>query len=136
MDTNRLLRITAYMYLAGYAIHGADHIARGMDKTPDAVKIGGFLGLLAGLTAIGFVVSRRRLSAHLAIVVGFVTAVGLTAVHVPPHWSAFSQPFRGGVNALDWASVVVAVLGSLAFGIAGVYALMSERSGARAAAVS
>jgi hypothetical protein len=124
----KALRITAFLYLAGYGIHGADHLARGMDKTPPAVAFAGLLGFIGGIFAIALLVRRHRLSAPLAVAVGFVTAVAVTAIHVPPHWGALSEPFRGGVNALDWLSVASSVVTAFAFGCAGLYALLSERS--------
>ena len=55
-------------------------------------------------------------------------AIGFTAAHVLPHWSAFSDPFTGSpvapnVTALSWATAVFEIGADLAFGWAGVRAL-------------
>ena len=121
----KALRLTAYLYVAGFAVHGLDHLVRGLDKTPLLVTVVGMAGFFGGLAAVAFVVARHshRLTAPLAIVVGFVTAVGVAAVHLPGHWGAFSQPFRSDATALDWASVATSVVTALAFGCAGLIAL-------------
>jgi hypothetical protein len=127
-SVHKALRVTAYLYFAGYAIHSVDHLARGIDKTPSAVRLAGLAAFAASIVVVALVVRRHRSAASLAIVAGFGTALGVAAVHVPPEWGAFSQPFRDNVTALDWASVAVNVITALAFGIAGVYAWMHERS--------
>lgn len=122
-----VLQLGAYLYMAGFVAHFADHLARGLDRTPGPTIVAGTLASVGGVLAVALVLTRHRLGAQSAVVIGFGTALGFAAVHLPPHWSPFSQPFRGGVGALDWAAVLIGIAGAAAFGVAGLYAMKHER---------
>jgi hypothetical protein len=48
----------------------------------------------------------------------------VTAVHLVPRWSAFSDPLLGsGIDALSWAAVLAEIVAALALGVAGTFAL-------------
>jgi hypothetical protein len=65
-----------------------------------------------------------------AVVTGIPVALGVAAVHLIPHWSAFSDAFPGaqhtGVTALSYSVVLIEIVGALAMGAAGL-ALVLER---------
>jgi hypothetical protein len=55
-------------------------------------------------------------------------AIGVAAVHVLPHWSAFSDPLPGGnVDAFSWVAVLAEIGGALVLGMAGAAVLRRGR---------
>ena len=123
----RLLTYAAYFYLLAWAVHTGDHLRRGLDVvTPEVSTIGTAAAVLQ-LVAVVAVVSRVRWAPVLAAAVGFPDAVGIAAVHLLPHWSAFSDAFPGahatGVTAFSWFAAIIEITGALAFGLAGAYAI-------------
>jgi hypothetical protein len=68
----------------------------------------------------------------MAVAIGLPDAVGIAAVHLLPHWSAFSDAFPGahgtGVTVFSWFAAILEVVAALGFGIAGAYALQATRS--------
>ena len=128
----RLLTCAAYFYLVAWAVHTGDHLRRGLDVvTPEVATIGTAAAVLQ-LVAVAAVVSRVRWAPLLAAAIGFPDAVGIAAVHLLPHWSAFSDAFPGshatGVTAFSWLAALIEIAGALAFGLAGAYAIRHTRS--------
>jgi hypothetical protein len=55
--------------------------------------------------------------------------LGVAAVHLLPQWSAFSDPFPGSsVDIGSWIAVCIEILGAVAFGLAGLSALLRQRN--------
>jgi hypothetical protein len=127
-----VLWYAAAFYLVAWAIHTGDHLRRGLGVVSVEVAVLGSVAAVLQLLAVSAVFLRWRWAAIAAAAVGFPDAVGIAAVHLLPHWSAFSDAFPGahgtGVNGLSWAAAIIEVVGALAFGAAGVYAV--RRSGA------
>ncbi len=123
----QFLRYGALLYAAGLALHLADHLRRGTDVLTPQVQAAGYLSTAVGLVVIALVLSRHRLAPLMAAVTGISIAFGVAAVHLLPHWSAFSDAFPGarntGVTALSWTVVLVEIAGALALGLAGVFEL-------------
>lgn len=126
MDGARLLRYTAPAFLAGWALHTADHVRRGFGHSPAAVVWGGNAGLAAAALVTVLVLGGHRLAPQLAVVYGFGSAIVVAAAHLPPHWGFLSEPFRSEVDALSWATLVLALACSLAFGAAGARVLLAS----------
>ena len=125
-----LLQYATVLYGIGLLAHIADHLRRGIDVlTPEVLWAGNF-STLAGLALIVAVFARNRVAPGASAVFGFGAAFGVAAVHLLPHWSAFSDAFPGshdaGVTAVSWAVVLVEIVGSLAMGIAGMAAFRSS----------
>jgi hypothetical protein len=127
----RVLWYAAVFYTVAWAIHTGDHLRRGLDVVSTEVAVLGSIAAVLQLLAVSVVFLRWRWAAIVAAAVGFPDAFGIAAVHLLPHWSAFSDAFPGahrtGVNAFSWAAAVIEIVGALAFGAAGVYAV--RRSG-------
>jgi hypothetical protein len=115
-----------------WAIHTGDHLRRGLGAVSVEVAVLGSVAAVVQLLAVSAVFLRWRWAAVVAAAVGFPDAIGIAAVHLLPHWSAFSDAFPGahgtGVDAFSWAAAIIEVVGALAFGAAGVFAV--RRSGA------
>lgn len=119
----RFLRYAALIYAAGLVLHTADHVRRGLDVLTPQVHTAGYVSTAAGLFAITLVLARHRWAPLVAIATGFSIALGVVAVHLLPHWGAFSDSFIGrqatGVTALSWGVVLVEIAGAFALGLAG-----------------
>ena len=126
---HRLLRYAALVYAAGFLIHTADHLRRGIDVvTPQVFWAGNLSGAVA-VAAIALALAGHRLAAVVAVAHGFSQALGVAAVHLLPSWGAFSDSLPdGGADALSWVAVLVEIAGALALGVAGGSVL---RRGAR-----
>ncbi len=118
------LRSAAIFFAAGLALHSADHLRRGTGELTPEVLWGGMAITVAGVIAIAAVLTRHRLAPEAAVAVGFSTAIGVSASHLLPHWSSFSDAFPGStVDALSWTAVSVEIASAILLGVAGVYAL-------------
>src|SRR5206468_1077987 len=77
------------------------------------------------------VLTRHRLAPLVATLVGFQTALGVTAVHLLPRWSSFSDALPGahntGVTAFSWIVVNIEIAGALLLGIFGANLLFYQR---------
>jgi len=127
-----VLWYAAVFYTLAWAIHTGDHLRRGLGAVSVEVAVLGSVAAVLQLLAVSAVFLRWRWAAVVAAAVGFPDALGIAAVHLLPHWSAFSDAFPGahgtGVDAFSWAAAIIEVVGALAFGAAGVFAV--RRGGA------
>lgn len=130
-DTDRLLRQSALVYAAGLVLHTADHVRRGLDVLTPQVQWGGNISTAVGVAAVALVIAGHRWAPTVAALTGIPVAVGVAAVHLLPHWSAFSDAFPGaretGVNALSWTVVLIEIAGALAMGAAGISIIRGRR---------
>jgi hypothetical protein len=116
------------LYAVGLAAHTADHVRRGVDILTPQVFWGGNVIALVGLVTIVLVFMGHRLAPMAAVVAGWTIAIGVSAAHLLPHWSAFSDAFPGGsVGPLSWAAVLTEIVGALGLGAAGAYAWRSQQ---------
>ena len=123
----QLLSYAAAFYAVAWAIHTGDHVRRGVGVLTVEVSTLGSIVAIAQLLVVAAVFLRWRWAALAAALIGLPDAVGIAAVHLLPHWSAFSDAFPGaqrtGVTAFSWFAAVLEVVGALLFGMAGIYAL-------------
>jgi hypothetical protein len=122
-----LLRCAAVVYAVAWAVHTGDHVRRGLGVETVEVLTLGSITAVAQLLVVATVFLRWRWAAVAAVAIGFPDAVGIAAVHLLPHWSAFSDAFPGayrtGVTGFSWFAAVLEIVGALVFGMAGVHAL-------------
>jgi hypothetical protein len=122
------LRAAAVVFAAGLAVHTADHVRRGLDVITAEVLWGGNVLTVLAVIAIAMVFLRHRSAALVCAVVGFTAAVGVSASHLLPHWSALSDSLPdGNVDAFTWFAVLLEIVGALALGAAGLHALQHDR---------
>ena len=67
-----------------------------------------------------------------AFAVGFGMAVGVSIVHLTPTGALSDSLPDGTVDGWTWTAVLAEVLGAIAFGSAGWYALLRRRRAPRA----
>jgi Na+/proline symporter len=119
------LRWIAVVFLVAVAVHGADHMRRGMDVVTTQVMWAGAIQFLLAVITVVLVFRRHPWAPLAAIVIGFASAIGFTAVHLLPHWSSFSDSFTGSrvapnVTVLSWATALFEIGADFALGWAGV----------------
>jgi hypothetical protein len=119
------LRRSGIVCLVAVLAHGADHARRGIDVVTTQVASAGAIQLVLVALTVWLVFRNHHWAPSAAIAVGFAGAIGFGAAHLLPHWSSFSDPFRGTdaglhVNALSWASALFEIGADLALGWAGV----------------
>jgi hypothetical protein len=119
------------LFLAALLFHGADHVRRGFDVITPWVFWAGNLQLTLALVAVGLVFLRSWWGPLAAVAIGLPSAIGFTAAHVLPHWSAFSDPFTGTlvaphVTGMSWAAALAEIAADIAFAAAG-YAVLRMR---------
>ena len=129
-DDQKYMRYAALLYFVGIVVHTLDHFRRGTDVITSQVLWLGYIGFAAAAVAFVLILIRHPLAPLVSAVVGFSVAIGVSAVHLLPHWSAFSDAFPGangtGVTGVSYAVVLIEIAGALALGITGLRALRSE----------
>lgn len=122
---DRVLTYAALLFTAALLFHGVDHWRRGFNVlTPEVYWAGMVLSVLA-VIAIALVLTRHPWGPLVAVMVGFPMAIGVTASHLLPHWSSFSDAFPGSqVDRMSYVAVVFEVVASLVFGAAGMRLLL------------
>jgi hypothetical protein len=119
-----VLRTAALCFAAGLALHTADHLRRGVDVLTEHVFWGGMVLTTTSVIAIVLVLTRHRAAPVIAAVVGFTAAIGVSAAHLLPTWSALSDSLPDGhVDVMSWVAVLIEIAGAVALGAAGLYAL-------------
>ena len=117
------LRWAAWFYALAWAIHTADHLRRGLGVVSSQVTVLGLSAAVLQVVAIVLVLRRNRYAPAVALAIGIPDGIGIAAVHLLPHWSAFSDAFPGahhtGVTGFSWFAAIVEVLGALVFAAAG-----------------
>lgn len=120
---DRLLRTAGLVFAAGLLLHTADHFRRGTDILTRHVLVAGALSTTASLVVIALVLTRHRWAPLAAALLGLSMAVGVTAAHLLPRWSAFSDSLPDGdVHLVTWVAVVVEIVGAAFLGAAGLAA--------------
>ena len=130
--SDRLFRAFSVVFLAGVLLHGVDHVRRGTDVVTTYVLGAGAVQFVFAVVAVALVFRSHRLAPLSAVAIGIPGAVLFAAVHLLPHWGAFSDAFAGshagpGVSGLSWFSALFEIAGDLAFGFAGLMMLRRRR---------
>ena len=118
----RQLTIGAFLNVAGYLGHSAGHLHRGLQYTPSAVFWSGLVVGILAIVAVVMSVRRDPMAPQFAIALGVFNVLAFAAVHFPPYWGPFSEPWRSGVDPFSWITLGAALLGSFSLGFAGVHA--------------
>ena len=118
------LRGAAIVFTGGFLLHNADHARRGMDVVTDHVVWAGTLVAIVAAVTLTLVFTRHPLAPTVAAAAGLGIAVGVTASHLLPEWSAFSDSLpQGDVDGLTWIAVLAELGGALFLAAAGFKAM-------------
>ncbi|WP_375484838.1 hypothetical protein [uncultured Mycobacterium sp.] len=124
-NAGRFLRWTAVAFAIGFAVHGLDHLRRGMSASPPFIMVGGTVQGLFVAAAIVMVLARRRQAPLAAIAVGFGSALVFTYAHLlptvlPAYQDSFISPPHVNVTWFSWVSAVAEIGTGIMFGVAGI----------------
>jgi len=109
------------VFLAAVILHAADHIARGTASLPRAVFWGGIILAVFQFGSLAFTIPGDQRAPFVAMAVGFGTAIGTTASHLLPHWSALSNPYPSlSLGAYSWAVMLAEIATGIVLGLVGV----------------
>ena len=134
METDRpgshRLLLAAAAVLATVVLHGVDHVLqeRGIGSLTTEVRAGGAVN--AALAVIAFVLALRDhpRAPAVAVGVGAYLAVGVSAAHFAPHWSAFSDPYPElDLGFVSWAAAVAEVAAAVSLAVVGMVVLRRRR---------
>jgi hypothetical protein len=121
------LRWAAWVFLAGWILHNADHLRRGLAVlTPGILWLGSVSGIVS-LVVIGLALRGSGYAPELAVAMGFGMAIGVSAVHLLPTWSVFSDSLPFTADAITWMAVMAEIIGGVVFGWVGLRALAPGR---------
>ena len=119
-DTDRQLRVAAGIFLAGFVLHNVDHGRRGIDVITDHVVWAGTVVAIVAAVVLTLIFTRHPFAPTAAAAAGFGIAFGVTASHLLPEWSAFSDPLASGdTDPLTWVAVLSEIGGAAVMGAAG-----------------
>jgi cyanate permease len=129
--SDSLLRLTAALLVAAFAIHGIDHLRRGLDFEPMPILVIGTAQTLLVVLAVVLVAIRSRWAPVVAVAVGMVNATGFTLERLPDWFGPFSDSFAGAsphrhVTAYSWVFAILDILAAIAFAVAGARVLRSR----------
>jgi hypothetical protein len=92
-------------------LHGADHIRQGTGSLTHEVFWGGAALAVVGFSTVPLAVRRHPRAPLYCAAVGLWTVLAVSASHLAPHWSAFSNPYPDlSVDALSWAAMLTEVV--------------------------
>jgi len=114
--------------LAAMALHAADHVRQGTGSlTPEVFWGGVALGVVAVAT-LGLTLRGHPRAPAAAVLVGLWIAIGVSASHLAPHWSAFSNPYTQIlVDGWSWAAALLEIVAAVAFALVGLAELRRLR---------
>ena len=135
-ESDRALQVTALVLVVVFAVHGIDHLRRGLHfESALILFLGTVQSLLVGLAA-ALVITRNRWAAPAAVLVGSINAAGFTVEHLLPDWfGPLSDSFIHAapdrhVTAWSWLFVVLDIMAAIAFAVAGAVELMRRKPSA------
>jgi hypothetical protein len=91
-------------------LHALDHTRQDRQLAKEVYVVGVSGWVMLGLL-LYLVFARHRWAPLYALATGASVLLGFTAVHLAPHWSAFSDPYsRFDPDALSWVLIVLPML--------------------------
>ncbi|MGH2740371.1 MAG: hypothetical protein ACRDH6_07835 [Actinomycetota bacterium] len=116
--------------LALLVAHDLDHVFNQAPRDLAVQVIAtGLVGITATIVVLVLALRRQALAAPASVLVGFGNAVGFTAVHLAPHWSAFSDPYPTlDLNPLSWLLIAAPMVAGIIVGVQGLRALRPARA--------
>jgi hypothetical protein len=123
---DRTLLVANVVFLVAMGLHGLDHQLRGTGDLTTEVMVGGAVLAAMALATLPLTLTGHPRAPMAAAVVGLWTVVAVSASHLAPHWSAFSDPYPDkSLGFWSWAAMLSEVLAALAFGLVGLWRLLA-----------
>jgi hypothetical protein len=111
-------------------LHGVDHVMqdRGVGALATEVRLGGFANAALAVFALVLALREHPRAPEFAAAVGAYLAIGVSAAHFAPHWSAFSDPYSDlSLGVASWAAAAVEVGAAVALAVVGITVLRMRR---------
>jgi hypothetical protein len=130
-----MLVAAATLFTIAVAVHGFDHLRRGIDATPRDVFWLGTSGIVIEVGIVVVVCARHRAAPLAAAAIGWSLAAAYTVVHFLPERSWASDSFTSApdVSPMSWFAASLEVAASLVLGLAG-FLVLRDRGGLTSAA--
>jgi hypothetical protein len=110
----------ATLFVAANILHTLDHVRTGLDRLTVEVVSAGTLLSIAAVVALVLALRRDPRAPVVCMGVGVAAALGVTAAHLAPHWSALSDPYPGlGLDALSWVVMLAEIAAGVVLAVAG-----------------
>jgi hypothetical protein len=120
----------AHLVLIGtMTLHAVDHTlqARGLGALTPHVLIGGTALLVLALATLPITLRGQARPPLVAAIVGLSTAIGVSASHLAPYWSPFSDPYADlSLGAYSWLVMLAEIAAAFAFGVLGLRGLITS----------
>jgi hypothetical protein len=125
------LTTASIAFVAANLAHTLDHLRQGTSELATEVLAGGTVLSILAIATLVFVLRGDRRAPLIATVVGLWSAAGVTASHIAPHWSAFSDSYpQIHADALSWVVMLAEVAAAAALGLVGLSELRAGRPAA------
>ena len=133
-----ILRWAAIAFAIGFAIHGLDHMRRGMSASPPFIMVGGMIQGVFVAIAVVMALIRHRRAPQAAVAVGFGSAVVFTYAHLlptflPGYQDSFISTPHINVTWFSWFSALTEIGTGIVFAIVGIRARRSAHAASRTA---
>lgn len=130
---DRFLLYSAIAFAIGLTSHGIDHAVRGFEVVSTPVTWAGNFQIVSALLTLALVLIGHRWGPIAAILIGAGSAIGFSAAHLLPTWSAFSDSYvtpapGAGVTTYSWVTAVLEIGTAAVFAVAGARALRARRA--------
>ncbi len=122
----RRLVLAGCLFALGSAVHLFDHLRRGQDSVTEELYWTGNLALVVQVAVVTLIVTRHRTAPIAAAAAGFPLALGFTAAHWLPEWSALSDPLYDIDSPFSYVASTLEIVGALAVGLAGLAILRAR----------
>jgi hypothetical protein len=132
VQSQTLLRISAWAFLLGWVLHVIDHLRRGMSAAPMLVMVGGTVQGVIVVVAITMTLRGHARAPEAAIFTGVGSALVFTYAHLLPNfWPAYQDSYLSGprvnVTWFSWVTALSEIGTGLLFAYAGARALRADR---------
>jgi hypothetical protein len=125
---DRRLRIASVVFAGGFVLHNADHARRGLAAITDHVVWGGTGVAMVAAIVLTLVFTRHPDAPRVAVAAGLVIALAVSASHLLPTWSPFSDSLpHGDVDVFTWIAVLAEVAGATLLALAGINTVAGSR---------
>ncbi|MEB3981470.1 hypothetical protein OQ968_09365 [Mycobacterium sp. 663a-19] len=123
----RPLAEAVLVFTAAFALHGIDHLRRGMAASPPAIMAGGMIQGVFVVVAVVLILRHHRWASEAAIAVGFGSAALFAYAHLLPTFlpglqDSFTSGPRINVTWFSWLTAVAEIGTGLVLGYAGLRA--------------
>jgi hypothetical protein len=111
-------------------LHALDHVfqGRGLSALSPEVLGGGILLLVLAVATFPLTLRAHPQATVVAAALGWSIALGVSASHLLPYWSAFSDPYVDlSLGAYSWSVMLAEVIAAAVFGSIAVRSILHSR---------